>query len=164
MKYIIALLITSSAFAANLEITEYDQEKLAYFLQKLPSHIVEKSDDGREVRVVFPKDSDVVRMECVSEYFEPARVPSSSTCSIEIDINHQLIEKNYDEVRVPEMNKHEAKELYSIMTYGKEKKSFRSGEFEPGTDFNGRKTNIFSFLFECTEAGCLYRFSEKMIK
>lgn len=168
MKILIPFLFISSAFAANLEVSDYDQARMAYFLNKLPAHVVEKDEDSlsgpRKVRVVFPKKSDILHIECVSEFYDSAPVPSFSTCSVEIEINHQSIEKKYDEVRFTDDNADNAKALFAIMREGKDKKYFRSGEFEDGTDFNGRRTNIFSFLFECTEASCLYRFSEKMIK
>lgn len=166
MKFLIAFLLSGSVFAANLEVTEYDQAKLAHFLNKLPSNIVDKSDekDSRKVRVVFPKKKQAFRIECVSEYFDQAPVPSSSSCTVEIDINHQALEKNYDEVRLKDANTDTASAMFSVMNYGKDPKSFRSGEWEEGTDFNGRRTNVFTYLFECSQSSCLYRFSEKMIK
>lgn len=163
-SFLLPLAIASSVNAATLELTEYDQMKLAHFLNKLPSHVTDKSEDSRKVRVIFPKRSDALRVECVSEFFDNSPVPSSSSCSVEIDVNHQNIEKNYDEVRLADEDNVNANALFEIMPHGTEKKSFRSGEFEAGTDFNGRRTNIFSYLFECTETSCLYRFSEKMIK
>ncbi len=168
MKFLLALLLTTSAFGSILEIAEYDQMTLAHFLNKLPSEVAHKSIEhfpgGEKVIVVFPKVSDVLRMKCESEFFNPAPVPSSSKCTLEIDINNQLIEKNYDEVRLKDENADNAKALFSIMTYGKETKSFRSGVWEEGTDFNGRRTNIFTYLFECSRTSCLFRFSEKMVK
>jgi hypothetical protein len=168
MKFLLAFFLTTSAFAAQLEVSEYDQMTLAHFLNKLPSEVarrnVESFSGGKKITVIFPKRSDVLRMKCESEFFDPAPVPSTSTCSIEIEINNQLIEKNYDEVRLKEENVETAEALFSIMTYGHDPKSFRSGVWEEGTDFNGRRTNIFTYLFECSRSSCLYRFSEKVIK
>ncbi len=165
---LLPLLLTTSVFAANLEVTEYDQAKLAHFLNKLPSGVVIRKEDvltgGKRVVVVFPRKSEVLRVECVSEFMEPSPVPSLSSCKVEIDINHQSLEKNYDEIRLKDVSEDTAKALFAVMPHGKDTKSFRSGEFEEGTDFNGRRTNIFSYLFECTQTSCLYRFSEKMIK
>ncbi len=168
MKALLPLLFTTTAFAANLEVADYDQAKLAHFLNKLPSSVVSRKEEsftgGKRVIVIFPKKSEILRMECMSEFIEPSTVPSLSKCEVEIDINHQSIEKNYDEVRMKDESADTAKALFAIMPHGKDLKSFRSGEFEEGTDFNGRRTNIFSFLFECSQTSCLYRFSEKMIK
>jgi hypothetical protein len=166
MKYFIFLfLLIGSAHAAFLEISDYDQLKLAHFLGKLPSEVVESSeialDNGRKVRVKFEREA--LSMNCESSYFGEAPVPSSSKCVVEIDINAQTVEKQYDEVLIQEKNPRVSEELYAIMKGG-ETRYFRSGDWEVGTDFTGRRTNIFTYLFICSASECSYKFSEKLIK
>jgi hypothetical protein len=166
MKYILPLLVFSTAHAATLTVDVYDQVKLAHFLRKLPANIAPISEEsfsgGRRVHSKLVRPA--VKINCSSEFFGGASVPSNSECSISIDENHQALEKNYDEWRIPDTSAEVASALHAIMPHGTETKSFRAGTFEQGTDFNGRTTNIFDFLFECSKTSCLYRFSEKRIK
>lgn len=166
MKYLLVLFVFSSAHAANLTIDGYDQIKLAHFLRKLPASIAPTSEEafsgGRRVHSKLLRPA--MKIRCVSEYFGDAPVPSNTECTMEIDENHQTLEKNYDEWRLPDSSSEVASALHAIMPHGTEKKSFRAGTFEEGTDFNGRRTNIFDFLFECSKSSCLYRLSEKKIK
>lgn len=166
MKYLLAFLILSTAHAADLTIDSYDQIKLAHFLRKLPASIAPTSEEafsgGKRVYSKFHRPG--MKIRCMSEYFADAPVPSHTECTMEIDENHQSLEKNYDEWRLPDTSFEVAAALYEIMPHGSVKKSFRAGIFEEGTDFNGRRTNIFDFLFECSKSSCLYRFSEKKIK
>ena len=164
MKYILPLLVFSSAHAASLVLEDYDHVKLAHFLRRLPvASISEENVDGaRRVHSKFLREG--MKVKCFSDFYGDAPVPSNSECTIDIDENHQALEKHYDEWRLPEASAEVASALHAIMPHGSETKSFRSGNFEPGTDFNGRRTNIFDFLFECSKTSCLYRFSEKKIK
>lgn len=166
MKYLLPLFVLSTAHAATLSVDIYDQVKLAHFMRKLPSNIAPTSEEsfsgGRRVHSKLLRPA--VKIRCMSEFFGGASVPSNSECSIEIDENHQTLEKNYDEWRLPEDSGEIASALHTIMPHGSETRSFRAGIFEEGTDFNGRRTNIFDFLFECSKTSCLYRFSEKKIK
>lgn len=166
MKLLLPLLIFSTAQAATLSIDSYDQIKLAHFLRKLPASVAPTSEDilsgGRRIHTEFSRPG--MKVLCMSEFFGDASVPSSSECEIVLDENHQTLEKNYDEWRIPDASAEVASALFAIMPHGRETKSFRAGVFEEGTDFNGRRTNIFDFLFECTRNACLYRFSEKKIK
>lgn len=166
MKYLLPFLLISTAHAASLTIDVYDQVKLAHFLRKLPSNIAPTSEEaltaGRRVHSKLLRPG--VKIRCFSEYFNGASVPSNSECTIEIDENHEALDKKYDEWRISDSSDSVASALHAIMPYGSETKSFRAGVWEEGTDFNGRRTNIFDFLFECSKASCLYRFAEKKIK
>lgn len=165
---LISLLVLSSAHAADLVFTDYDQDKLANFLLKLPSTVVSKDQDsmtnGKRVKIVFPRSSDVFRIECISEFYGSSTIPSDSTCSGTMDENHPSVEKNYDEIRFPENREQIASALHAIMPHGAEARTFRAGEFDEGTDFSGRRTLIFDFLFECSVKNCRFRFAERILK
>ena len=166
MKYLLPFLFLSAAHAASLKIDSYDQIKLARFLRNLPNDIAPTTEEtfsgGR--RIYSKLSRPAVKIRCFSDFFKGASVPSNSECTIDIDENHQSLEKHYDEWKLPEASADVAAALFQIMPHGTTTKSFRSGIFELGTDINGRRTNIFDFLFECSKTSCVYRFSEKKIK
>lgn len=169
MKSLLAsLLLLSSAHAADLVFTDYDQDKLANFLLKLPTTVVSKEQDsmtnGKRVKIVFPRKSDIFKIECISEFYGSSSIPSDSICIGTLDENHPSVEKNYDEIRFPETNDQIASALHAVMPHGKETRTFRAGEFEQGTDFSGRRTLIFDFLFECSVKDCRFRFAERILK
>lgn len=161
LALLLALMI-GTAHASFVQVSEYDQLKLAHFLGKLPSGIIERTetslDAERKVKVTLAHEA--LDMNCESFYFGEAQVPSYSKCTIEIDINSPLVEKNYDEVMIKETNSERVAGLLAIMTGG----MFRSGDWEMGNDITGRRTNIFTYLFSCSAKECSYKFSEKLIK
>lgn len=164
-----ALLLSTGAEAAQLVFTDYDQDKLAHFLMRLPKTAVDSGEEslagGRRVKTVFPRNSEALRIECISDFYGSSRIPSDSTCSGTLDENHASVEKGYDELRLLESRETIASALHPIMPHGTaEKRNFRAGEFDEGTDFSGRRTLIFDFFFECSVKSCQYRFAERILK
>ncbi len=167
MKIILAaILMIGSAHASQIVLDGWDQIKLGTMMAELPDNVVDRSLDslsgGKRITTVFPRKSDAFSIECVNDYFEDSPVPSTTTCTIELDINHQDIEKNYDEIRTKSTAG--AASMFEAFPYGSDSRSFRSGKFDEGIDFNGKKTNIFHYMFTCSVRECLYRFSEKVLK
>ncbi len=165
MKFLILFALVGSVHAAQLDINAFDQEKLAGFLLKLPSGLVLRnttvSDDISTVSQKFSPSSGAFEINCTSEYYEDSPIPSNPVCVVEIDEHHAAVEKKYDEWRISE--KDLASVLFNTISPRGEVRIFRSGYFDEGTDFTGRNTYIFHYLFRCTEGECSYRFSEKKI-
>lgn len=167
MKFVfIVIMMISTAHASQIVIDGWDQIKLGTLMAKLPDNVVERDQDalagGKRITTVFPRKSDAFSIECVNDYFDESPVPSTTTCTINLDINHQDIEKNYDEIRTKTSSG--AASMFEAFPYGKDSRSFRSGKFDEGIDFTGRKTNIFHYMITCSVNECLYRFSEKVLK
>ena len=167
MKFVfIGFLMIGTAHASQIVIDGWDQIKLGHLMAKLPDNVVDRNLDslsgGKRVTTVFPRKSDAFSIECVNDYFDDSPVPSTTVCTINIDINHQKIEKNYDEIRTTTSSG--AASMFEAFPYGNDSRSFRSGKFDEGIDFNGRKTNIFHYMITCSANECLYRFSEKVLK
>jgi hypothetical protein len=167
MKYLIAaIFMIGTAEASNIMIDGWDQIKLGHLLAKLPDAAVKRSeeplDGGKRILTTFPKEAAAFSFACINVYFEDSPIPSNSECAITLDINSPEIEKNYDEIRTP--GSFAAAELFEAFPYGKDSRSFRSGKFDEGIDFSGRKTNIFHYMITCSMKECLYRFSEKVLK
>ncbi len=156
----------SSAHASQIVIDGWDQIKLGNMLAKLPDNVVERNFDsltgGKRITTIFPRKSAAFSFECVNDYFDDSPIPSTTACTITLDINHQDIEKNYDEIRTT--TSAGAASMFEAFPYGKDSRSFRSGQFDEGIDFNGKKTYIFHYMFTCSVNECLYRFSEKVLK
>lgn len=164
MKYLIPLFLISSANAATLTLDSYDQMKLANFLGKL-SLAKTEVEEVNGIRRVHAKLSRLaMSIKCASDFYSGAAAPSFVNCSLDIDDNHPSLEKHYDEWKIVDNSADVASSLFAIMPYGADVKTFRSGFWEQGTDFNGRRTNIFDFIFECSKTACNYRFAEKKIK
>lgn len=167
MKYfIVAMLFIAHAQASIIVIDGWDQTKLGTLLGKLPDAVVKRTQEvlpqGKRITTTFPKTTNAFSFECENDYFEDSPVPSTSECTITLDINNPKLEKNYDEIRTT--GSFAAAELFEAFPYGKDSRTFRSGGMDEGTDFSGRETLIFHYLIKCSVKECLYRFSEKVLQ
>lgn len=168
MKVLLPFFFLASAEAARLEINEFDQEKLALLMNRLPSTVLDRKvstrDGVRSIRNIFPKTEGAFRIECESSFHDGSPVPSNPACAVTFDIHHPELLKNYDEWRIEEKDSAVAPVLFEAISPRGESRFFRSGYHDEGTDFSGRRTTIFHYLIQCTKTACLYRFSEKRIR
>lgn len=168
MKYLIlAIFIPVLGNAVEIQLDAYDQDKLAVFLEKLPTSVKHRKSrkdteaDKTIVRNEFPMGEYPFKITCESQYYKEAPLPSSNECKLELREAHPDLEKANDEFFFHLREQELATSLFSTIPFGKPEKEFRSVIMEKGISFEGEKTFIFTYYFKCTEADCLMRFRAK---
>ena len=158
----------SQAFASNVQMEQFDQEKLADLLGRLPLTVrdrvitdITEPTTGVLVTSDFPKNLEAgFKAHCESKYFNNSPYPSSSVCTMEIDEHHHLMDTKYDENRLVVEDEEIAKALFDNISYGLPEKDFRSFGKDHGTSFEGKYTYIFHYRMKCSEKSCVMNFSK----
>lgn len=173
MKLLLLLLIasyTSISFAYELKLTQFDQEKLAELVERLPTSVrfrnVESLSDpakGRRVLSEFPIEEQGFRFICVSNYFNHSPHASSASCKVIIDEHHPGVDMNYDEFKVSLKDVLISQALFQHISYGKPHKEFRSEGRDSGISYEGKEELIFRYYFKCRPELCVLRFSNVLI-
>lgn len=168
MRSLLALaVLTGWAQASVLEINAFDQEKLAQLLNRLPQGVLHRTvTDAPGVRTitnVFPRAPGPFQISCESPFYDGSPYPSTPVCEVAFDDNDRAIEKKYDEWRIQETDPEVIQALFAAIAPRGETRYYRSGYSDEGTNFEGRRTNIFHYLVSCTSSSCVYHFSEKKI-
>src|SRR5688572_11553569 len=101
---LLLILIPTFASAETLNITTFDQEKLASLLSSLPERVKTSSRKqistpvpGYELKIKFPKVATTFQISCVSAYYNSSPHPSRSACVFEVDLQDPIFESSYDE-------------------------------------------------------------------
>ena len=174
MRYLLifALLLTTQVYASSIEMEKFDQLKLSELMMSL-------SVDHKEVKTTaissprvgtifhtrFPKNSDgPVSIECQSTYFDGSRYASFGTCAIAVDINHQQLEKSYDELVIQFKDKELAEAMFKIIPHGIPRREFRSHGKAWGTNSAGMGGHIFHYYLSCSTLECSLKLSNKQLR
>jgi hypothetical protein len=167
MRFLLLLLpLSANAQSYVLNLSQFDQEKLASLVERLPesSRNIEVTDlshprIGIGVTSHFPIDDQGFKFQCVSNYFNLSPVASSAFCHVSLDIYHPNVTLGYDEYQIELKDGHVSRALYDAISYGRPFKEFRSEQREEGIGFDGKKKSIFRYLFKCLPESCILRIS-----
>ena len=171
--FITALVIASNlAQAAKLNMTDFDQLKLAEFLGTLPDsvrdHLVEDvvaPKAGKKVKTAIPVTStEAFAVRCERTFFNESRFASRGSCQVDLDLTHAEVSKRNDEVRVKILDRELSEALWSKILHGKEVKEFRSAESVYGMTYEGKKGYIFDYFLRCTQQECIMKFSAQSLQ
>jgi hypothetical protein len=168
MKYLL-LLLPLSAAAANtyvLDLSQFDQEKLAEFVERLPPELRNRSVQeltypmkGSRVISEFPIEDRGFKFLCESHYYHRSRYASSASCKVSIDITHPDVGLGNDEYQIYLDDPSISGAMFKAISYGRPAKEFRSEQREEGIGFDGRRKSVFRYFFRCFPDNCTLKFS-----
>jgi hypothetical protein len=158
-------LYPSLVFSYELELSQYDQEKLAELVERLPAHIrkrdvIELSVPlaGKKILSEFPTGNLGFKILCESNYFNNASYASSAFCRVHIDDLHPEIEMGYEEFKIMIYDSSISYALFQAISYGRPAKEFRSEKRKQGISFDGELKTIFGYYFKCFPDKCVFKF------
>lgn len=163
---LILLTYSLSALGETLTLKEFDQIKLGELLGRIPATLVIKTNTpisgnipGYVSKITFPNRSEGFQINCSKTYYNGSPYPSSTLCSVTIDPAHPQYSKSYDEIRFHVIEPDLVKAIFFSIPYGDTLKEYYSWERDAGSNFEGQRSDIFHYRFECTIQSCLVRFS-----
>lgn len=165
--FMISFFLVSNVEARDLVFEEFDQEKLADLVNRLPETVKTKQvarivdpTEGILVRSIFPKQNLGFRAVCESRFYHHSPYPSYSSCTMSVDEHHPLVLKKYDEYKIAFNDPAVVAALFGHISFGRPNKDFRSFGKEEGTSFAGKNTWVFHYRFDCSSAACNVYFSD----
>jgi hypothetical protein len=167
---ILIVLFSFSAIvrAETLKLDNYDQLKLAELLARIPAEAKEEKAEKDESRpglqkkiMAFPKEDIGLRILCEAQYYNNSPYISKAQCALEIDPNHRSIEHSYDEYRIKIADETSASGIFTSIPHGLPRRELRSWKRDVGTNFQGKKSEIFRYYFSCSKSECEVLISEK---
>lgn len=166
-------LLSSSAFSARIQLNNFDQLKLARFVESLPANIKDSKtlkaklpENGKVIVTRFPQksvSSSGFFINCESSFYNQSPYATASTCELEVDLAHPEVKKSNDELRLNILQKDLVQGLYDSISYGKPRKEIRSYGKEWGTNFAGDWTYVFHYYLSCSTVDCQMTFSQKAL-
>ncbi len=161
--------MSASAIAETFKIEDYDQQKLAALMTKIPKEakvlkVTEITEPmaGRVERVIFPRWVGALKIICESTFYDEFEIAAKWACTMEVNSHHDDVEAKYDEFKILLKNPKTTKALFESISFGRPEKDFRSFKKDPGMTFEGKITNIFHYFFKCSESLCDLRVSKKI--
>lgn len=162
-------LLALPAWTHTLKLKEFDQYKLAEFLDRLPDTVATRTVTKRSsfsrnysVHHSFPKKSNAFLMECESFFVEDSEVPLDVDCVVTINKKSKKAIIKHHVLRV-NLRKSEAKAVYDAIPYGRPVKKLYSYGRGPGITYTGVKNVVHHYQFLCTETLCRMNFSTKRL-
>ena len=167
MIYLFVGIFSLSAHAYDLKLKQFDQEKLADLIGKLPLTVrtrvitdIYGPVEGISVKSEFPKEDVGFKAVCESKYFNNSPYASSSVCTMTVDEQHPNVDTKYDEFKLLMADATTAAALFEHISYGRPEKDFRSFGKDKGLTFDGKTTYIFHYRFKCSAESCVMNFSK----
>ena len=162
----LALAVPVIGNAHVMKLEDFDQFKLGELLGNLPETVRFKTRttltsprDGFMIKSVFPKYEAPLKMTCRSSYFGGSLYPSYTNCEVYIDLNHRELGSRYDQHKFVFTDAETVRSLRAAIPYTRTRKQFNSFERDRGTTYEGKFTNIFHYIFVCTETQCTLKLS-----
>ena len=167
MIYLLVGFFVITAHAYDLKLEQFDQEKLADLMGRLPLTVrtrvitqIEGPVAGLSVKSEFPKADVGFKAVCESKYYNNSPYASSSVCTMTVDEQHPNLDTKYDEYLLKLEDAATAAALFKHISYGKPEKDFRSFGKDKGLTFEGKTAFIFHYRFKCREESCVLNFSQ----
>jgi len=144
--------------AAVIDLTWFDQEKLAQSIEQMPLHVRIREEEvidtprrGVKVTNIFPDDQNgPFQVRCESLYFNQSSYATSAVCSLSLDLDHPELEKVNDEFQTRIYDDY-ALALHQVIPYGRPNRQMRSTHKEEGITSSGKKGNVFDYNFSCSQ-------------
>ena len=151
----------------TLTLKEFDQIKLGELMGRMPDTVALKTTievpgpiPATETQITYPVQPQGFQIYCAKTYYNGSPYPSSSVCSVTIDPAHPNFTQSYDEIRFSVIDPSLVQTMFQAIPYGETFKEYYSWEKNAGTNYEGRRADIFHYRFECTMESCLIRFSD----
>lgn len=167
MIYLLAGLFVINAHAYDLKLEQFDQEKLADLIGRLPltvrTRVITNLSEpvaGISVKSEFPKEDVGFKAVCESKYYNNSPYASSSVCTMTVDERHPNVDTKYDEYQLSMKDQTTAEALFKHISYGKPEKDFRSFGKDKGLNYDGKNSFVFHYRFKCSTDACVMNFSQ----
>lgn len=167
-KWLLTILVSTSAFGVEIPLAGFDQLKLESLLRTIPQAFVKEEAQEGFVRKFFQfpksKNSDQEQnktanfvIKCEGDYYHSAKIASFARCKLNVDSNNL----SGDEFLVKVTNPDIVAPLFEAIPYSDKVKKYYAGEFFNGVAQTGTFQNIFRYSFICTPNSCDMTFSAK---
>ncbi len=164
MKFLIALLLTTSSFAGSISLKKYDQRKISLTLGELPLSVrvktisnISRPVNGIKVTNVF--DAGGMKFTCENIYYLNSPYPTDGGCKIALDLKDPNVSAQNNEIKFTMTDPEKVKAFFQTIPYGSPEKDQHGWERDNGVNFEGNRAPIFHYRINCSPSRCEFTFS-----
>lgn len=165
-KIFYLFLVSTSVLAAEIPLSEFDQDKLQNLLSQIASSFQMSEEESGFVRKYFsyPNSQTLFKFHCTGDYYNQSKIPSFKACKVNISEGGKSdgvsVTKKNNEFKILIKNSTLVGELFRSISYSGNLKQIYSNERIYGKSYDGTSRDLFRYAFKCTTKQCEITFTD----